>query len=323
MRFDWQKFCIRNGIPFVTYGPNTAAGNISIHCPFCGNADTSMHMGLRLDVKFPAWGCFRNRKHGGRDPAYLVAKLLNIHIVAAKALIEIDAPPIDDFDSAVERLREPATTAHTPSKHKPRTLTLPKECRPLSDCGIYAGQFITYLAERGFGKDALDVATTYGLTYALTGEQAWRLVLPIELDGQLIGWTGRAIRPGTLIRYKTSSGFGKDVVMQRPRPATVIAITEGPLDYLKLDYYGRPFGVRACATMGTAVTAEQLAVLRAMRKDGTRLVMVFDQTAMAENISIADEIGATWARLPDGIKDPGELSPADAKIFCKKLASLI
>lgn len=332
MRFDWRRFCDRHHIPYVTAGANTARGNISIHCPFCGAADPSEHLGLKLDVRNPKWGCFRNATHGGSDPTRLVAKLLNVSLSEAGRLVNDSAPPIDDFEQTLELLRcsttepsERATNApelFVPSEFKLLAPTLPEQP------SLYQQRFLDYLAmRRGFGADAADVAHRYQLWYALTGPQAWRLIFPVLNADKLIGWTGREIRDGAEIRYRAREEMGKDWLLTSPRkePADVLVVCEGPLDYLKIDYYGRQFGVEAAATMGTAVTSMQLAQLVQMQRHKRKMWALFDAEAFTQNMRLASDLSGfrsapKFHRLPAGYGDPGEMSAAHAREFCRLLA---
>lgn len=316
MRFDWHRFCTAHHIPFVTSGPNTSRGDISVKCPWCGSADPSEHLGLHLDTNNPVWGCLRNSRHRGRSPVYLVAKLLRISFGAATELVEQSVPPVDDFDAVVELLRG-GDEIPQKSTYKSK-VRYPEEFRRLID-GTYGQRFIDYLAFRGF-HDAAFVAATYDLFYSLTGDFAWRLIFPVQEDNELIGWTGRDIRKGAKLRYRASDNLGKDVLLSFDRdPESVIVVVEGPLDALKIDYYGKLLGINAVATMGTAVTEGQKKRLAKIARS-TPTYVVFDATAMAGGLALADEVGATWLPLPSGIGDPGEMDQKTAIKFLRKIA---
>ena len=325
MRFDWRSFCNRNHIQYVTSGPNTAKGNISIRCPWCGNADPSEHMGLAVDAARPYWGCLRNAQHRGRHPAKLIARLLRISYGAAASLVSASGPPIDDFEEAVASLSAaPGTLESRPVKMLP---SLPPEFQNLTE-GRYASRFLAYLANRGFdAADVADVAQTYDLKYALIGEQAWRLVFPIyDLDGTLLGWTGRAIGSGTP-RYLASKSLGKNVVLGGfgvPDDVTLL-VCEGPVDWVKLDYYGSPLGVSAVATMGTAYTSTQVTELLQLMKRVTKTFLLFDREALSSQLRLADELETYGKKpvralqLPAPFDDPGQMTPAAVRRFCLSL----
>lgn len=294
-------------------------------------------MGLSLDKTKPAWGCFRNNAHRGRSPVYLIAHLLHISMREAQQHVGTDTNLIDDFDTVVERIAkgddemlQPQAEINT--EKQTNTKALPKEFRDLSDRARhhYRDRFINYLAhERGFGEAAAeDVSQNYFLYYALTGEQAWRLIFPVEG-----GWTGRAIGKDVTLRYRESEGLGKKAVLTLPhafvesKPPNILAICEGPLDALKIDYYGRHFGIQAVATMGVAVTAEQVMRLRNMiaEPEISHVWTLFDQNTTGQTMSLHDSLiglrkPCLFATPMDGYKDVGEYSPADATSFCKYLA---
>lgn len=319
MRFDWRRFCQRNGIEFVEYGPNTARGNISIHCPFCGAADRSQHMGLKLDINDPQWGCLRNASHRAPDPTRLVAALLGISYKQAAELLKADAPPPDSLGDMLHSLRQPAQNAPDRAQTR-RAVRMPAEFAQLGTepPTSYQQRFLDYLSGRGFGSDALDAAKRYGLRYALTGEQAWRLIFPVYGEsGELIGWTGREIRPGgtNVIRYRAMPEMGKDWLMLSPctEPADVLLVCEGPLDFLKLDYYGREFGVEATGTMGTAITPAQFLQLVRKARKYRRVYSVFDPEAFAQSMRLVGELDglacdARFHQLPIGYEDPGAMT---------------
>lgn len=324
MRFDWLQFVKVRHINYVAAGPNTAKGNISIHCPFCGGADRSMHMGLSLNARQPFWGCFRNSRHRGRDPAHLVAKLLKVAYGTAQAIVDAAAPTLDEFEQAVERLRD--QEEKQPERKSVVVVERPKEFRVLGANieNVFQERFVRYMATRGFGTDTRRLIEDYEFWYALTGTFAWRLIFPVRDQQQrLLGWTGRDIRPTAKIRYLTVEDLPKSAVLVfggQPKPGDALVVCEGPFDALKLDFYGRRFGVRALATMGAANSPEKLPALASFRKQFARLVVVFDADAGAQAMGLADEIGAKFAYLPTGYKDPGELDRKAAEKFLQKIA---
>jgi hypothetical protein len=321
MRFDWKKFCDRRHITYVTSGPNTAKGNISIRCPFCGSADKSQHMGLSLTASDPVWGCFRNTRHRGRDPSRLIARLLNITYAAAKSIVEYEGPTTDDFDAAVDRLRNNGQATTAPKKRN--EVVMPGLFRRMGT-GFYAERFYKYLAARGFDDVPRLVQTysVYDLRYCIVGPYAWRIIFPIYAagEGELVGWTGRSIDAKATPRYLTSDNFDKNVLLDFGGITTddYVIVCEGPFDALKVDYYGPAFGVRAVATLGTAVTPMQTQALRVLRGHVRGMSILFDYDAIAQALDLANELDVSAAILPDGIKDPGEFTGNSAADFLQK-----
>lgn len=316
-RFDWHQFLIRHHISFVVSGPNVAKNNVAIKCPWCGSADQSEHLGISLDVNNPVWGCFRNAAHRGRSPVRLISKLLRISYNAATLFVEQSAPLIDDFDAAVDRLRSGYVTQSNKKSSRNVAVEYPKTFRRLLD-GSYGKRFIDYLAYRGFHAPK-DVAEQYDLRYCLVGDYAWRLIFPVMDGNSLIGWTGRDIRDGARLRYRASDALGKDVLLSFGGALSkIVVVVEGPLDALKVDYYGKTFGVRGIATMGAAVTDRQRTFLSSLVRR-VPVFILFDSDAISQSLSLASEVGARWLALPSGIKDPGEMSSKVITMFLSNL----
>lgn len=315
MRFDWHKFCIEYGVPFVTQGPNTAKGHISIKCPFCGVSDPSEHMGLTLDVRNPVWGCLRNARHRGRDPSTLVARLLSISYSAASVLVESTIVPVDEFERAVESLSSMQQQNEVQTEVVCEEIEKSPEFRLLSE-GAYGKRFIDYLRYRGFDHDAESVATQYELWYALTGRFAWRVIFPIrDSSNRLVGWTGRAIQAGAA-RYLTSDSL-PDVLLRfsAAEPSRMVVVCEGPMDAMKADYYGRRLGFGAVATLSSAVGRGRYFELVQLRRQTHRMCIVFDADAYSQGFRLAQELGALWVPLPLGVKDIGEMSGEQTSNF--------
>lgn len=330
MRLDWRRFCERHNIEYVTFGPNTARGNISIHCPWCGPADPSHHLGLKLDPYDPQWGCFRNKQHRGPEPSRLVARLLGISLKHAVELVKAEVPPPDSLGDMLQALRKPSESPQDRVQALARRVVPLTEFRLLADAmrnpSEFTQAFGQYLAGRGFGvADAIDAAKRYGLWYALSGEQRYRIVFPVYSEQtELIGWTGRDITGTSMIRYRAMAEMGKDWLLISPRrePADVLVVCEGPIDFLKIDYYGREFGIEAVGTMGTAVTQAQFAQIVRMMKTKRRAYSLFDAEAFAQSMRLAFEMsrGARFSRIPQGYEDPGALTPTSTRELARLLA---
>ena len=281
-------------------------------------------MGLFLDPSRPAWGCLRNAQHRGRHPAKLVAKLLGIAYGTAAALVQSLDSPIDSFEEAITSLKNgPGTLEARPAKTK---VSMPGTFKSLTQAA-YARQFLAYLEGRGFGADSLDVAETYDLRYTLTGEQAWRLIFPIyDLAGMLVGWTGRSVGNGTP-RYLASEGLGKEVVLGGfgVPDNVILLVCEGPVDWIKMDYYGSPLGVSAVATMGTAYTNAQVEQLLELQKHVAKTFILFDREALSSQLRLADELEAHSKKpvralqLPEPFNDPGQMTATAVRRFCSTL----
>lgn len=317
VRFDWRAFCTEHNVPFVTSGPNTARGHVSIRCPFCGDGDPSQHMGLSLDRNDPAWGCFRNSAHRGRNPRRLVQRLLGISFAEAWRKVEQQQGATAD-SAELERSTQALIALADRQEHRAENCPpWPTEFKPVIPGRGYAGQFITYLErERGFIGHAGEVSERYGLHYALTGDYAWRLIFPIhEADGRLLGWTGRDIRPKAWLRYRSSAPLPQRALYNAHLAARsegdTLVVVEGPVDAIKVDYFGAPFGVAAVATLGTALPAERRAALASFCRRFERVALLFDEETLTEVLGLVPELAEASGRdvllWRPGAKDPGAM----------------
>jgi hypothetical protein len=335
LKFNWLRFCIQHGVPYVDRGPNVKKGWINIKCPFCGPSDHSEHMGLDPNTSF--WGCWRNQQHRGRYAAQLVSKLLGVSMAQAKALVgETGAPELETFDTIADQLKASLNTNEITKDNA--VLKLYPEIRPLS--GDYsARRFLDYLElERGFPRrDLLALAAEYNLCYATSGDFQDRIVLPFYAEDRLVTWIGRSIYQGAMLRYR-------DLEQERSildpknclynydnarRGGTTLVLVEGGFDVLKLDFYGRPFGVRAVSRNTKSISMSQRSQLLQLRKRFDRVVNVLDTDdwaspaeAMQLTADLNEILGSVGQEVtPFQKKDPGALLPQEATAFARELAA--
>lgn len=326
IKFDWRAFCAQHSIAFVTSGPNTSRGNISVRCPWCGEADRSGHMGLSLDRNDPVWGCFRNAKHRGRNPRRLVQRLLCVSFDEAWRIVGAQAQTADDgeLSASIKRLQE-GPEGGGATRSTPPALAYPPDFKPVLG-RAYGKQFLAYLEkQRGFSSDCLgEVCERYGLHYALSGDFAWRLIFPIhDADGRLLGWTGRDIRPSAWLRYRTTDALPNRVLynahLAARSDAETLVIVEGPVDAVKVDYFGASLGVAAVATLGTSLPRERRAALATLCRRFKRAALLFDEGTLPEVTSLAPELsetsGVDVALWRPGVKDPGDMSSTQVVKF--------
>lgn len=326
MKFDWLAFLEREQIEYITEGKNVASGCYCIHCPICGAADPSQH--CNIDPETGGWWCWRNRDHRGRA-VYLVAALKGCSLPDARRIVGEDEQARADSPGAdtLEDLRQRFEQAETPRDTKDSgPETWPGDIHPIRPDRASSRRFVDYLARRRFWGDAEEVARYYRLRYAMTGPFAQRLIIPITRGPDLIGWTGRSIRPDAELRYKSHpeghGGVKSTLINCRVarRGGRVLVIVEGPLDALKLDFYGRWRAVRAVATMGTNVTDMQVGVLiHDLIPYYDRAVILFDPNAdrMALQLQAKLRLANRPVRLdqvPPGEEDAGAFRPEMARL---------
>lgn len=336
--FDWRSFCSQYSVHFVTSGPNTARGHISVNCPFCGKSDPSQHMGLSLSKREPVWGCLRNSGHRGRNPRRLVQKLLGCTFEEAQRIVDVQqsASNEGDLEASIARLQESAELEQEAPARIRKALAWPKEFREVvPSVNSYSKKFLAYVQSRGFSEeDAVEVCGRYLLHYSLTGDQAWRLIFPIfnfassYLHGEqeLAGWTGRDIRDGAWLRYRTSVDLPNEVVYNSHLAFNsmnrTLVIVEGPVDAVKMDYYGAKQGVSAVATLGTALPAERKAALAMLIPKFNRVFCLFDEETLAvatELVGELSEIARQEVKLwqPPAGKDAGAMSPVHIEEYLR------
>ena len=300
---NWVEFLDDNHVPFVTRGPNTKRGELSIKCPFCGDLDPSEHLGINPENG--NWGCLRDQNHRGKRPYRLVQAILGCtHAVAGLTVRQYDTSDPDrfDHDAAFQELAETA----------PEVVEAPPDFRAIKPVGSTA-KFWRYLEQRGFDEPAA-VIENYSLSCCLTGRWKDRLYFRFYQDGQLIAWQGRAlVKTVSAPRYLSSKTlkhtvFNEDELM---KGGDLLFVVEGPFDAMKLDYYGRAFA-RATCTFGVTPAIEQITILNILRKRFGKVVVLFDQDATGQAFAMSDWLqyaNVKVGELPEGIKDPGELSP--------------
>lgn len=322
MRFDWHRFCIDHGVDFITKGRDLGQGKIGIRCPFCD--DRGEHLGMSLDHEHPWWKCWRCHA-SGRFPQFLICKLLGVARKRADEIVAEHGKVFpDEFDNLlIERLTSVKKAVEQPA------LELPRGCHELWTGRPGADRFLRYLSDdRGFGNDARDVAECYALHYAMVGEQAWRIVFPVVYGGELVAWVGRSIHAAATLRYKADdAGAIKDYVSnydELVNGADKLAMVEGPMDWIKLDYYGQQFGLRATCTFGVSPNEKQSFKLRKLVQAARRGFVIYDREASAEGFRLADELSATSGRKVATVtlsltKDPGAMTPAEIRGLASNL----
>lgn len=316
---DWQRFLEENNIHYVTRGPNTKRGEFSIHCPFCGDEDPSEHLGI--NPKTGDWGCHRDQAHRGKSAKRLIRAILNCSgIQAGFILKQYDQSDPDSLEDAIGMLTEEPTEPEQPSKRYSLDGEFAKfaKIRPRGS----TKRFFTYLQTRGY-ENPQDIVNKYGLRCALVGKYHDRIILPIRMNGQLLGWTSRAIiDPVNAPRYLASSNDVKTTIFnydEVKKGGDVLFILEGPFDALRVDSYisWMSFGKRrATCVFGTSVTLSQIAILRAIIKKYTAAFVIFDQGADVPALELASWLKSGTIFLPPGVKDPDGLDEDDLNDLC-------
>lgn len=324
MRFDWASFFTGEAIPYRTSGKNVKRGQVHINCPLCGD-DNSNHLGCNPDTG--RWGCWRNPAHRGKDPTRLL-------IILGKTPAEAAAMVEDGLWAAGATIEGLTAIAGKLGARPPRVkldaMVYPPGFMPPAPAGTRAC-FWSYLATRGFpAKDIPRVIKQYGLQCALGGRWHNRLILPFYYKGRVVGWTGRSIDKREEIRYK-SEPKGDGVVKQllynydgAAKGGKALVVVEGPLDTVKLDYYGQLYGVRTVSLLGVSATERQVTLLYRLAALYPRLYVCLDPTATGPALYLMGLLAHARPRLTDCARyaeDPGALTPAAAREYAISLVS--
>lgn len=292
---DWRSVFTKIGVPFAERGKNVGAGNINITCPFCGD-DPSEHLAVALDGK--GYYCYRDPRHAGKSPRYLLRRL---------GLSEMDIALL----LAGTNTYEPQPRAKRPDIEQARKRW--GYFLPVAESDKYLG----YLESRGFSNPER-VARQYDLRYDTEGKWAQRLLIPIAEDEGVITWTGRAVRTGLAPKYYVNPiehpGF-----VYTPRPTRrVLVITEGPLDALKFSVAYEDRALSAVALMGKAISEAKLLRLSEMATDAAYVLVCLDNDcSVSEVYNFINELRPLVRcpierlRLPPQYKDAGEM-PIDS-----------
>lgn len=320
-KVDWGSFCRLRHIDYIETAASTARGYINVHCPLCSVADQGYHLGLHRSGR---WTCFRDPVgHRGNDPRKIIILLTGCSYEEAESFVQGDVDiDTSDFDQAAAIF----LTSSGPSGDDRQLLTFPEEFQPLTSQRGRAKIYWDYLLKRGFStKEVPKVARRYGLHYCDRGNWRGRIIIPVYVDAVLMSWTGRTVYEMEALRYRSlshaSDAIPRAVISIRDmlfnydnaarRNYHTCVLVEGPLDAIKVDYYGHNYGVCSVATFGTGIRRPQLDLLEHLRIRCRTLIVCGDVGAEA---NIMDLLSTTRGMrmcsidLPAGVRDPAELN---------------
>lgn len=330
--FQWKPFLMEHHIAFIDKGANVKRGEISVRCPWCGSADPSYHLGLNLDTGW--FSCWRNRaQHSGKSPLRLICKLINVPYWKAREIagLSTDYVDPDGFDAVAARIMGRDSAIQHPRQVHREFLELDKYFVPISSA-VLTLRWFNYLYGRYFERDDIeDLCHQYNLMAARHGNYADRLILPYYIDDKLVTWTARAIGRSTL-RYLDLSVdlslvpakdtlYNHDAILEGGR---VLVIAEGPLDAIKLDFYGRPFGLRAVGMSTNSISDHQTYMLEAAADSFDQIVVMMDNKTdygIVDSMRLKQELLVVPKlridTVPFGRGDPGELRKGEVIEYAK------
>lgn len=331
--FDWKPLLTTHRVPFIDKGGNVKRGEFNIRCPWCGNADPSFHMGI--DPNTGWYSCWRNRsQHSGKSPLRLIMRLLNVPYGKAREIAGLGEEYVDPegFDAVMARLL--GRDDHKQKIVKRSFLELDKYFKPIIDQRVLTRRHWNYLYTRGFDdEDIAALCHEYGLMAARDGRYASRLIIPYYLNGELVTWTARAIAPAK-VRYLDLSVdealvpaketlYNHDCILDG---GTVLCLVEGPMDALKIDFYGKPYGVRAVACSTNSLTEHQTYMLEeatgkfeyiGVMMDNKTSTGVVDNMRMKQSLTFLPRVRTLT--VPGNKGDAGEAMPREVKYWAERL----
>ncbi len=197
-KINWKRLLDQHSIEYIERGSSVVKGNIAVHCPFCGNADPSHHLGINLSNGY--WGCWRNSDHRGKSPVRLLMALLHMSFAQACDLAGMDEETIDPDGWDSIKHNPFGEDTQIIKSARAAQLRMPDDFKEIT-LAIRTTRHFRYLEDRGFPtKDIPELCRLYRLRAAVSGDFKDRVIMPYYVDANLMTWTGRAIGE-TKMRY--------------------------------------------------------------------------------------------------------------------------
>lgn len=323
MAFDWISFLDRNGIEYVSSGPNVSRGNVNISCPFCGSADASHHMGISLHGK--GWACWRNSDHRGKSPIRLVQTILGCSRERALQIVGVDRNlPTNFLDQVQSQFHDDELQQNN------SVLRMPKEFLSFSDkpsCKLFWQYMVN---KRGFTKSEVKyLSKKFDVRYCSRGPFKGRVIFPIVFKRELVSWVGRTVYEIALPRYKVLTndyelsdrdgcGVAKgpiidyllwyDTLINCDRDT--ICLVEGPMDAARIEVVGRMHGIAATCFFTSSPSESQIDLLYQLLPKFRHRFLLPDKGAEAvglRTLAKLPSLNVVMKSMPKNINDPGEI----------------
>jgi len=253
----------------------------------------------------------------------LLVKLTGCSYEEAKRILRVDTHTPDGFNSIESKIQE-WNRKPTKVNSIPTLDTLP-EFEPIKHYR-FGARYYKYIKSRGFtSKEAKEVISLYDLQYALTGNYKYRVIIPVRYKTRLVAWTARAIGR-TSVRYLSSPascGSIKDTVLNYDLALSGgkrLFICEGPFDAIKVDYFGGRENCHAICLFGKIPSNSQVSMIASLADRFDSIVVLLDADAWSDSMALENQLSflkAKSMKLPEGIKDPGELTGFDVRLLCR------
>lgn len=320
MNFDWPRFLDAYGVEYVFEGANVSRGHVNIACPYCGD-DPSHHFGIRLEDG-RVRGCFRNPAHRRVSASGLVRTLARVDWEEARRILEegtfAEAVDLNELESLLNETEKPFELS--PVRFPRKEFHRLKLHGPESQVPYW-----NYLKHRGLPP--IEATERYRLRYARRGKFSQRIIMPLSMRRRLYGWTARAIVRSNA-RYRTYPEdetprhlvFNYDNANEDGRTLFVV---EGPVDAMKLDFYGHHLGVRAVGLLGLQNSGPKVVLVARLAEKYERTILLLDEGNAGETL----ELERAFATVPrfEALEfveapDPGALRPKEAISYVSNFA---
>jgi len=294
---NWEAVLIKHRIPFITHGKNVKRGNLNVHCPFCGSADPSQHMGIDPDTGW--WACWRNDQHRGKSPVRLLMRLVGMDYAEAREACGLgeDYVDPDGFSAFMNKLRSPELLDDAPAH-----LEWPEDASPIRFNNIRTRRHWAYLCgpDRRFtAHECTGIVQRYDLRASLDPLWRDRVLMPYYEDNKLVAWTGRAITGNATLRYRDlaiedcvvpikHTFFNAEAMKRR---AKGLLLVEGPFDAVKADFHGHQFGIRAVALSTASLSDQQLYRLSEHASNFGWIGVCMDQSSALDALASTKMVG--------------------------------
>jgi hypothetical protein len=277
-------------------------------CPKCGK-EKKLFL-LKTNGNFACWVCKDTIGYKGA-PEYALTDLLNRSVTDLKRILYGESAirstqylvtNLRDFFAEDDEMDEDAGEL--------QEVLWPIDYYPIDH--KFSGRGLAYLQGRGV---SLELAQKYGVRYCPPSR---RVIFPIQYQGKLYGWQGRAVfdtetydpetgKTDSVPKVLTTKGLQKEsLFMYMDNLGGEHAVlTEGPMDGIKADLCGGNV-----VSMGKAVSAQQVGLLR--NSGVKRIYLALDRDAATEIYRVAREFYdvETYLMLaPRPWHDHGEMEP--------------
>lgn len=294
--FNLISYLRDRGIKYSSTGKNVSSGWIGIPCFWCG--DTSNHLGINIHSgKFK---CFRCGEKG-----YITKIIQEINGVSYADALSV----IEEYSKIPQKQPEPRNKNNSGGNE-----ILPKESTEK-----FPEIHLRYLEKRGFDPEKIIPQFRLKACYN-TGDWAFRIIIPVQMNEQIVGFTSRDVTEKALLRYKSISN--QQAILPKAEwlyyskiSGDSAIIVEGPTDVWRL-------GDNTIATFGSGVAPAQIKNILQMNLK--QVFILFDSEEFAQKL--AEKLGQTLSAGIDEVRiltiaedDPASMKQEDADALKREI----